>query len=622
MNKNIVIAFLMGTILTLLVVNYLPKFDIKIEVTEKSEPVNEDKTEKNELSEKTSIVDRLKSKILPEPIPEITADEFLLQNYPDTRISYHREFFKGEQSKGEQSKYKKNRPPKHMRTQTLSKKVGADFLKAQEALNEEKYDESHKILDRLLSNQELSDFERATIYRLKGYVYAEKEDYQKSIDSLQQSLSFNALELQAQLDLQFGIAQLYLAIDQWGNGLREILDWGRNSNSSGVRPGPSFHALLSQIYLYFASKTETGSLAEKQFYEKAAPHAENAILIASKPRENWYQIYLSTLLFGKRYEDARPILEEMVKRFPERDTYKRQLSGLYYKLDVNDGLVPPDKSSQEIIYNPDFGKPQFGAFYASTDADVLPIVKVPPQYPRTASIKGIEGWVLLEFTVTETGATINPKVIDADPPGIFNESALRMIKKWKFKPKIESGKAIQREGVQHLITYELEDKKRTELNELSQPSSITSNLNSINKTKLPELIPEDITGRPKGPSDRCLQKVGGICRKKDANYEERLRVYNYSCDVDPLLKVSVPPEYPARAKQRGIEGWALVEYTVTKTGNVINPLVIDADPPGIFNRAALRSFVKFKYLPAKKNCQKIETKKVQRLATWELEDKK
>jgi protein TonB len=48
-------------------------------------------------------------------------------------------------------------------------------------------------------------------------------------------------------------------------------------------------------------------------------------------------------------------------------------------------------------------------------------------------------------------------VIDSDPPGIFNRSALRTIVKWKYKPRIVGGKAVARSGVQHLITYELED---------------------------------------------------------------------------------------------------------------------------------------------------------------------
>jgi len=121
--------------------------------------------------------------------------------------------------------------------------------------------------------------------------------------------------------------------------------------------------------------------------------------------------------------------------------------------------TPRPEMNAESIATPDFSGPQFGAFSASTDADVLPIVKVPPQYPRRATQRGIEGWVLVEFTITATGAVINPILIDADPPGIFNRSALRTIVKWKYKPRILNGKAVARPGVQHLITFELEDAK-------------------------------------------------------------------------------------------------------------------------------------------------------------------
>ena len=48
--------------------------------------------------------------------------------------------------------------------------------------------------------------------------------------------------------------------------------------------------------------------------------------------------------------------------------------------------------------------------------------------------------------------------IKAEPPGIFNRSAIRMINKWKYKPLIKNSKAVQRKGVQHLITYGIEKK--------------------------------------------------------------------------------------------------------------------------------------------------------------------
>ena len=48
----------------------------------------------------------------------------------------------------------------------------------------------------------------------------------------------------------------------------------------------------------------------------------------------------------------------------------------------------------------------------SSDGEYLPIVKVAPVYPRRAQTRGIEGFVLLEFTVTKTGAVKDPVVID------------------------------------------------------------------------------------------------------------------------------------------------------------------------------------------------------------------
>ena len=60
--------------------------------------------------------------------------------------------------------------------------------------------------------------------------------------------------------------------------------------------------------------------------------------------------------------------------------------------------TPRPEMNSESVSTPDFGGPQFGAFSASTDADVLPIVKVPPQYPRRATQRGIEGWVLVNVS--------------------------------------------------------------------------------------------------------------------------------------------------------------------------------------------------------------------------------
>lgn len=91
------------------------------------------------------------------------------------------------------------------------------------------------------------------------------------------------------------------------------------------------------------------------------------------------------------------------------------------------------------------------------DGEYLPIIKVAPMYPRSAAQRGIEGFVVLEFTVTELGTVKDPKVINAEPPGIFNRAAMDAVKKFKYKPKMVDGKAIAVSGIKNIIRFELED---------------------------------------------------------------------------------------------------------------------------------------------------------------------
>jgi periplasmic protein TonB len=91
----------------------------------------------------------------------------------------------------------------------------------------------------------------------------------------------------------------------------------------------------------------------------------------------------------------------------------------------------------------------------SSDGEYLPIVKVAPVYPRRAQTRGIEGYVLLEFVVTRTGAVRDPVVIESKPPGIFDNAAMQAALKFKYKPKVVNGEAIDVAGVRNLITFEL-----------------------------------------------------------------------------------------------------------------------------------------------------------------------
>ena len=93
---------------------------------------------------------------------------------------------------------------------------------------------------------------------------------------------------------------------------------------------------------------------------------------------------------------------------------------------------------------------------AGSDRDTIPLVRVPPDYPARALNRGIEGWVIVEFTITGAGAVKDAKVVDSQPKNIFDDAALKSIARWRYNPKIENGQPVERVGVRTIIRFNLE----------------------------------------------------------------------------------------------------------------------------------------------------------------------
>lgn len=95
---------------------------------------------------------------------------------------------------------------------------------------------------------------------------------------------------------------------------------------------------------------------------------------------------------------------------------------------------------------------------AGSDTDIVPLVRVNPMYPMRAIQHGIEGWVEVRFTISTAGTVKNPVVIGYYPSTIFNRAALRAIRKWKYNPKIDDGKPVERPGVVVRLDFRLDRK--------------------------------------------------------------------------------------------------------------------------------------------------------------------
>ena len=95
-----------------------------------------------------------------------------------------------------------------------------------------------------------------------------------------------------------------------------------------------------------------------------------------------------------------------------------------------------------------------------SDRGLMPLVRVEPDYPENASRQGIEGFVIVEFTVTASGAVRDPQVLHAEPTRIFDEAARKAVMRWRYSPQVENGVAVEKQ-VRMRIAFQLGKHKRS-----------------------------------------------------------------------------------------------------------------------------------------------------------------
>jgi protein TonB len=90
-------------------------------------------------------------------------------------------------------------------------------------------------------------------------------------------------------------------------------------------------------------------------------------------------------------------------------------------------------------------------------------------------------------------------------------------------------------------------------------------------------------------------------------------------DGEYLPIVKVAPIYPRRAQQRGLSGFCIISFTVTKLGTVADPQVIECSS-SLFERASVNAALKFKYKPRVVNGEPIDVPGVKHRISFEIED--
>jgi protein TonB len=158
--------------------------------------------------------------------------------------------------------------------------------------------------------------------------------------------------------------------------------------------------------------------------------------------------------FVRLRRDTTPEIKEREK--PERALPEQQPPPP--EMNVAESLAPGEGVG-EIVPMVDTGAElekatSLGAGGGS-DRDIVPLVRVDPEYPERAKQQRIEGWVDVEFTITPAGTVQDARVLEAQPPFVFDRAALDAIRRWRYNPRVENGVAVARPGVQVRLRFEL-----------------------------------------------------------------------------------------------------------------------------------------------------------------------
>jgi len=102
------------------------------------------------------------------------------------------------------------------------------------------------------------------------------------------------------------------------------------------------------------------------------------------------------------------------------------------------------------------GGTQAPGFSLYNDGPLVSVVRVAPVYPARALSQGLEGTVVVKFDVDSDGRVFNVVVVESSHR-VFEKAAIQAAERFKFKPRVIDGVALETAGIQNLFRFTLDD---------------------------------------------------------------------------------------------------------------------------------------------------------------------
>lgn len=332
---------------------------------------------------------------------------------------------------------------------------------AQEAMDAGDLEAATEILNIAELNPKINNYERATLWQFRAMIAFENESTPDTIKAYEKILTYrDSIPVMLEQQIIYGLSQLYFSVENYARSLDYLNLWQKTA----AMPEIPHHIFMAQVhytvgnyadaaeYMDFAiqkAKTQPSVEIKKHWitllvlahYEAGNTlQAKNVLFDAlTNLQGNYHCALYATVLMETESLNSDEALARMKEQFPI----------------CNDVTKPEKLTKTSVTDLMSSEKPTS----KKTSSEPRPLVRVQPQYPRKAYTDGIEGKVIVEFSVTPKGTVDKESIviIDANPAGHFEEAAIRAVTMFKYRPKVVDGIPRTVAGVRYSFTFEIAD---------------------------------------------------------------------------------------------------------------------------------------------------------------------
>lgn len=119
-----------------------------------------------------------------------------------------------------------------------------------------------------------------------------------------------------------------------------------------------------------------------------------------------------------------------------RDTYRdliREAPASFAAEDARERLRVLDRLTEEEGFAARIERAARGVTRNAASREVA--LRSQALYPPLARASGVEGFAVVDFGISPGGETIDPVIVDSDPPFLFEGTSLRAVRGWEYKSK-------------------------------------------------------------------------------------------------------------------------------------------------------------------------------------------